>query len=96
MNYPLRFSKRVFVPIAVAIVVATGLLEFGRSRGRVTNANTAPESGAKPNAALSEASVELSASQLNSIKIAPAENYLFPVEKETVGSISFADELSVA
>ncbi|MGA2428971.1 MAG: efflux RND transporter periplasmic adaptor subunit [Candidatus Acidiferrum sp.] len=95
MNYPVRISKRVVVLFAATIVVATGLLEFGRSRGRVTNANTTPESGSKPKAVPSEASVELSASQLNSIKIAPVGSYLFPVEKETVGSVSFADDLSV-
>jgi membrane fusion protein, heavy metal efflux system len=95
MNCPVRISKRVVVLFAATIVVATGLLEFGRSRGRVTNANTTPESGAKPKAVPSEASVELSASQLNSIKIAPVGSYLFPVEKETVGSVSFADDLSV-
>jgi len=39
--------------------------------------------------------VELSASQLNAIKIAPVGTYEFPVEKETVGTISFADDLSV-
>ena len=39
--------------------------------------------------------VELSASQLNAIKIAPVGRYQFPVEKETVGTISFADDLSV-
>jgi cobalt-zinc-cadmium efflux system membrane fusion protein len=39
--------------------------------------------------------LELSPSQLNSIKIGPVGSYLFPVEKETVGSISFADDLSV-
>jgi cobalt-zinc-cadmium efflux system membrane fusion protein len=40
-------------------------------------------------------SLELSPSQLNSIKIEPMGSHLFPVEKDTVGSISFADDLSV-
>jgi len=39
--------------------------------------------------------VDLSPSQLNSIKIEPVGTYEFPVEKETVGNISFADEQSV-
>ena len=37
----------------------------------------------------------MSPSQLNAIKIEPVGTYAFPVEKETVGTISFADDLSV-
>jgi cobalt-zinc-cadmium efflux system membrane fusion protein len=97
MKHPIRISKRfavVFVT-AGAIVVATGLLEFGRGRGQIANANTSPRSDAKSNTSASEATVELLSSQLHSIKIEPVGGYLFPVEKETVGSISFADDLSV-
>ena len=39
--------------------------------------------------------VDLSPTQLNSIKIGPVGTYQFPVETETVGNISFADEQSV-
>lgn len=97
MSSPIYTSKRVaaiFVTGA-AIVVAMGLLEFGGTRGRVTNAKTPQKSGANSNPSPSDASVELSPSQLNSVKVAPAWNYPFPVEKETVGSISFVDDLSV-
>ena len=97
MKYPVHISKRVAVIFvtAAAIVVATGVLEIGRDRGRVTNANTPQESGANSSASPSEATLELSPSQLNSIKIESVGSYLFPVEKETVGSISFVDDLSV-
>ncbi len=80
---------------AAATVVVTGLLEFGRSRGPVTNANTPQKSGADSSTPPSEATLELSPSQLNSIKIEPVGDHLFPVEKEAVGSISFVDDLSV-
>src|SRR6516165_7992851 len=40
-------------------------------------------------------SLELTPSQLTSIKIQPVGMFLFPVEKDTVGTISFADDLSV-
>jgi cobalt-zinc-cadmium efflux system membrane fusion protein len=95
MKYPVHISKRVVLVFVAAIVIATGLLELGRSRGRVTNANAPQRSDAKPGTSPSEATLDLSASQLNSIKIKPVGSYLFPVEKETVGSISFADDLSV-
>ena len=80
---------------AAAIIVVTGLLELGHSRGQAANANTPQQSGAKSNAFSSEAALDLSPSQLNSIKIEPAGSYLFPVEKEAVGNIDFADDLSV-
>jgi cobalt-zinc-cadmium efflux system membrane fusion protein len=97
MKYPVPISERVAVVLvmAVAIVVATGILEFGRGRDRVTNANTPQKSVTISGASPPEASVELSPSQLNSIKVGPVESYLFPVETEAVGSISFADDLSV-
>jgi membrane fusion protein, heavy metal efflux system len=40
-------------------------------------------------------SLDLTPTQLNSVKIEPVGTYEFPVEKETVGNISFADEQSV-
>jgi cobalt-zinc-cadmium efflux system membrane fusion protein len=97
MTHPVRTSKRVgliFVA-AAAMVVATGILEFGRGRVPVANANSPQEANGKPNASPSEPSVELSASQLNAIKIAPVESYQFPLEKDAVGSISFADDSTV-
>jgi cobalt-zinc-cadmium efflux system membrane fusion protein len=39
--------------------------------------------------------VELTASQLEAVKIGSVGTYEFPVDKETVGNISFADDLSV-
>ena len=40
-------------------------------------------------------SVDLSSSQCKSIKVEAVSTYLFPVEKEAVGTISLADDLSV-
>jgi cobalt-zinc-cadmium efflux system membrane fusion protein len=97
MKYPVHISKGfavVFVT-AAAIVVATGLLESGRSHSQATNANTPPESGAKPNTSPSETTLDLSPSQLNAIKIEPVGSYLFPVEKEAVGNIDYDEDMSV-
>jgi cobalt-zinc-cadmium efflux system membrane fusion protein len=97
MKYPVHFSKRFAVVLvaAAAIVVATGLVESGRSRSQATNAKTRQESGAKSNTSPSEATLDLSPSQLNSIKIEPVGSYLFPVEKEAVGNIDYDEDLSV-
>ena len=95
MKYPIRINKRVAVVCltALAIVVVTGLLESSHSRGEATKANTAER--VTESSSISDPSVDLSPSQLKSIKIEPVGNYQFPVEKETVGTISFADDLSV-
>ncbi len=97
MKYPVHSSKRFAVVLvaAAAIAVATGLLESGRSRSQATNANTPQEAGAKSNTSPSEATLDLSPSQLNSIKIEPVGSYLFPVEKEAVGNIDYDEDLSV-
>jgi cobalt-zinc-cadmium efflux system membrane fusion protein len=97
MTYRVRINKRlaVVLVLAAAIVVATGLLESGRGRSQATGANTPQESGTKSSASLSEAALDLSPSQLNSIKIEPVGSYLFPVEKEAVGSIDYDEDLSV-
>jgi cobalt-zinc-cadmium efflux system membrane fusion protein len=97
MKYPVRVSKRfaVLSVKAAAILVATGLVGSGCSRGHAANANTRQESGARPNSSLSEAALDLSPSQLNSIKIEPVGSYLFPIEKEAVGNIDFDEDFSV-
>jgi cobalt-zinc-cadmium efflux system membrane fusion protein len=97
MKYKPHSRTRVAVTsvTALGILVVVGLLESVHSRGQTTNANTAEKSTANSHASPSDAVLELSPSQLNSIKIGPVGRYLFPVEKETVGSISFADDLSV-
>ena len=84
----------MFVTVAAIIVVA-GILESGRSRGQAANTDTPQESGAKSNTSSSEATLDLSPSQLNSIKIEPVGSYLFPIEKEAVGNIDFDEDLSV-
>ena len=96
-KYPSHISKRfaVVCVMVVAIIVATGILESGCGRGQAANANVHQVSGGKSNTSSPEATLDLSPSQLNSIKIEPVGRYLFPVEKEAVGNIDFADDLSV-
>jgi len=77
----------------VAFVVGAVFLksEFGRRLNASTSRAASPTSDSTPPGA----TLELSPTQLNAIKIEPVGKYLFPVEKETVGNISFADDLSV-
>jgi cobalt-zinc-cadmium efflux system membrane fusion protein len=97
MKYPVHVSKRfaALSRMVAAIIVVTGLLESGCSRGQAANTNAPQESGAKSSSSLSETALDLSPSQLNSIKIEPVGSYLFPVEKDAVGNIDFDEDLSV-
>jgi membrane fusion protein, heavy metal efflux system len=96
MKYPVRISKRLAAFVtAAAIVVATGLLESGRSRSRATKADTPQGNSSASNSPQSCPTLDLSPSQLSSIKIEPVGSYRFPVEKEAVGSIDYDGDLSV-
>jgi membrane fusion protein, heavy metal efflux system len=92
-KYPAHISEKtavVFVTVAM-IVVAIALLESGCSRGQAANTNAPQDSTAKANVT----SLDLSPSQLNSIKIELAGSYQFPVERDAVGNIDFDEDLSV-
>jgi membrane fusion protein, heavy metal efflux system len=97
MKYPGHISKRTAVVFITAAVIfgATGLLESARSHGQTANANAPREPAANSDASPTEAALDLSPSQLDAIKMEPVGIYCFPVEEEAVGSISFADDLSV-
>ncbi len=84
---------------AVAIIVAVALLDSGCGHSQAADSKV-QQSGENSNASntnpnSANPSVDLSPSQLNSIKIEPVGTYQFPIETETVGTISFADDLSV-
>jgi cobalt-zinc-cadmium efflux system membrane fusion protein len=92
-----ELSRRTFSRLQQA---AATLVDFGGGRNPGADARVLPQlakNSNKPNSDSPAASpsVDLTASQLSSIKIEPVETYQFPVEREAVGSISFADEQSV-
>jgi len=95
MKYPAHIRRRFALELlaGAAMVIAMGLMKSGCSRSQATNANAPQESGARSNTA--EAILDLSSSQLNSIKIEPVGSYRFPIEKEAVGSIDYDEDLSV-
>lgn len=74
---------------AMVIMAAVALLKSVRTTDTVRGASSAPSATHSP------LSVDLSPSQLSSIKVEPVETYSFPIEKEAVGTISLADDLSV-
>jgi membrane fusion protein, heavy metal efflux system len=96
MKYPVQIPKTVggVMILAVAMIVALAGLESECGRGEATNVKTAPSTNSTANSA-ADPTVDLSPSQLNSIKIETVGSYEFPIEKEAVGTISFSEDLSV-
>jgi cobalt-zinc-cadmium efflux system membrane fusion protein len=76
------------------VLIAFPLLAVGCGSAHGGQAADAPSSAAAPSKP-AEATVELSASQLATIKIEPVGTYMFPVENEAVGNIDFDEDLSV-
>jgi cobalt-zinc-cadmium efflux system membrane fusion protein len=95
MKSPIQLSRKTTTVVATAatIIFATVLLRTGS--GQPAQTNPPPIAGSSSNAVPSEASVDLSPSQLNAIKIGSVGTNLFPVERTAVGSITFVDDLSV-
>lgn len=97
MRFPFGISKRAVVVLgaAMAIVIAMGLLESQRGQGQSVAANSPQGGTASSPGAPAPAAVDLSETQLNSIKVAPVGAYPFPVDEEAVGSIDFDGDLAV-
>ena len=88
-------QRTIAVAMTVVPVVIVAAI-FLSGRGESANMNPArAKSAALAHPTQAEPAVDLSSSQLSSLKIEPVGVYQFPVEKETVGAISFADDLSV-
>jgi len=97
MEVRIHIGKRFALMFAAAVALAAvmALVESGRSRGQATNTNTPENSAAKSSKAQPVATLELTPTQLSSIKVEPVGSYLFPVEKEAVGNIDYDEDLSV-
>lgn len=86
-------SAATVAVVFLVLVVVSILLKSQSGQPASANAPRAVAS-ASPSPG-SDPAVELLPSQLSAIKVEPVSTYLFPVEKETVGNISFAEDLTV-
>ena len=91
----LQVNKKTVAAVATVIVVIIAAAVFLSGRGQSISASTNGGNSPASNSSRLNPAVDLSPSQLNSIKIAPVGSYRFDVEKEAVGNISLADDLSV-
>jgi membrane fusion protein, heavy metal efflux system len=86
-------SRKAVAAVLTVLIIIVGAAVFLSGRGQSTSAN--PERVDSSKLSQSDPTVDLSPSQLNAIKIAPVATYKFDVEKQAVGNISYADDLSV-
>ena len=94
MKDSLHFNKRTAVAVVTVALIMIAAAVFLSGRGQ-SSTNPARENASASSSSQSNAAVDLSPSQLNSIKIEPVGSFRFDVEKEAVGNISYADDLSV-
>jgi len=85
-------AAAVILTVATVAIASVGLLSRGH---RPANVKTPQGNRSTSRSPQSDPAVDLSPSQLNSIKIEQVGSYLFPVEKEAVGNIDFDGDLSV-
>ncbi len=78
--------------IAVAVIVYWAWPSGDRSK---SEPGATPSANAPSAASHNQDSVDLSDSQLASVKVEPVEDHEFPVEKQAVGSIDFNEDMSV-
>lgn len=95
--FPRITSGPVRAVIIGALVVVAAIAYWAWPSGVRSNAETGATTSAKtPSAAPhNRDSVDLSDSQLASVKVEPVEDREFPVEKQAVGSIDFDEDMAV-
>ena len=86
-------SSRAKAAVVVALVVVAAAAYWAWPSGVRPKSEIGATASANPPSATAHSrdSVDLSDSQLASVKVEPVEDREFPVEKEAVGSIDFDD-----
>jgi cobalt-zinc-cadmium efflux system membrane fusion protein len=95
---PPTINSRLSAAIAAGLFAVVAVVYLTWHPGVGSNSGPGPASAKAdtPNAPDHDADgVDLSDSQLDSVKVAPVEERDFPIEKEAVGSIDFNEDMSV-
>ena len=93
-----RARAGLFIALIALAIVAYGAWRWSQSPpelGATTRANAEGNASQTPTPAHDRNSIDLSDTQLASVKVAPIEEREFPVEKEAVGSIDFNEDMAV-
>src|ERR1700687_4479276 len=97
--FPPRLDKR-FALLGIAVVAGAAMIATGGYLAlRTKTANAAEASAASAPVAAASAgdkqTVQLSDSQLGSIKVGPVVDRDFPIQKDAVGNIDFNEDMNV-
>jgi len=95
MKATLSLNKRTIAVVVVVALIVIVAAVFLSGRSPSVNSNPSPGKGLTAKVSQSDPTVDLSPSQLNSIKIQPVGGYAFADEKEAVGDIDYDGDLSV-
>jgi membrane fusion protein, heavy metal efflux system len=87
-------NRRVGAAVAIAMIGMSAVV-FLSGCSRSVSANASPANAAAANMPEAVPTIDLSETQLKSIKIESVGSYAFPVEKEAVGNIDYDEDLSV-
>ncbi len=95
----MRLNKKTILAgaalAAAALIIWTGVYFAGRSGNRPASERRAGEPNARQADALTAKSVELNETQVQSVKVEPAEERTFIIQREAVGSIDFNQDMTV-
>ncbi|MFZ0930372.1 MAG: efflux RND transporter periplasmic adaptor subunit [Syntrophobacteraceae bacterium] len=95
----MRFDKKTISAgaalAAAALIIWAGLYFAGNSGNRPTSEKKTGEPNAVQGDALPPKSVELSETQVKSVKVEPAGERTFVIQREAVGSIDFNQDMTV-
>ena len=95
---PDRRGKVLLAGIIIAVAIsAYGAWRWGlNATPQLTTASASTEKADSPSIPVRDRdSIDLSDSQLASVKVEPIEEHAFPVDKDAVGSIDFNEEMAV-
>ena len=95
----MRFEKKTILAgaalAAAAIIIATGVYFAGNSRKPPVSDPSAGEPKAVKDDALTAKTVELNETQAKTVKIEPARERTFVIQREAVGSIDYNQDMTV-
>ncbi len=89
--------RKVTLPCAAGalVLLVIGFVALGRGRVHANDPGSSADSSGPRKENTSEGSVTLSPGQLATVKVEPVSTYLFPVDRETVGTIDYDGDVSV-
>jgi len=95
----MRLNKKTILAgtalAAAALIISTGVYFAGKSGNPPASEPRAGEPNAKQADALTAKSVELNETQVQSVKVEPAGERTFVIQREAIGSIDFNQDMTV-